>query len=269
MKLFTSGLTLAALLTLPGAVWAQPVGQTVGEAYDLSSDELLYRETHCLVADAGTRDVIYQNDAGDLIAHKRVNYASGEFTPSFVQQNFYSRQRIEVAMDEGRVHMAVLDEANPDAAEISSDAPDADVQVVIDAGFDPFVRNHWDELVGGEIKKFAFPFAARSSLIDLRIRGYSCSYETETDQCFRLELSNWFLRLLADPIELGYDATERRLTRYRGLSNIGDGEGNGQVVDIRYQYDDIPAQACAIPIQILSDNGDLSESMQYPIDKES
>ncbi len=75
--------------------------------------------------------------------------------------------------------------------------------------------------------------------------------------------------MLADPIELGYDAADRRLTRYRGLSNIGDGSGNGQVVDIRYEYDDIPSQACAIPGQTLSDNADVAAPLQQLTDRDT
>ena len=82
--------------------------------------------------------------------------------------------------------------------------------------------------------------------MELRIKPAACNYPTETDQCFKLELSNWFVRLLVNPIELGYDPELRRLTRYRGLSNIGDGKGNGLVVDIRYDYQDVPAQACSV-----------------------
>jgi hypothetical protein len=59
-------------------------------------------------------------------------------------------------------------------------------------------------------------------------------------------MNNWLLRMLVAPIELGYDARLKRLTRYRGLSNIGDGQGNGLVVDIRYNYQDVPAMACGV-----------------------
>ena len=46
--------------------------------------------------------------------------------------------------------------------------------------------------------------------------------------------------MVVKPIELGYDPELRRLTRFRGLSNIGDENGNGLVVDIKYDYQDIP-----------------------------
>ena len=75
---------------------------------------------------------------------------------------------------------------------------------IIDAGFDEFVRNHWDSLVAGEKKRFLFPFAERDSLVELRIKPAACNYPTETDQCFKLELSNWFVRMLVKPIELGF-----------------------------------------------------------------
>ena len=36
------------------------VTQTIGEAFDLKSDELLYSETHCLSRDALAREVFYR-----------------------------------------------------------------------------------------------------------------------------------------------------------------------------------------------------------------
>ena len=77
---------------------------------------------------------------------------------------------------------------------------------------------------------------SRNQLIALRLKKSPCQYETNTDQCFALEPANWLFRMLASPIELGYDSTLMRLNRYRGLSNINDVNGAGLVVDIKYQY---------------------------------
>ena len=41
--------------------------------------------------------------------------------------------------------------------------------------------------------------------------------------------------------------------RFRGLSNIGDSEGEGLVVDIRYNYEDLPALACNVGDVILNE----------------
>ena len=123
--------------------------------------------------------------------------------------------------------------------------PSADSPLVIDAGFDAFVTANWDSLVAGRDKRFQFPVAARETLVDLRIESAQCSYDTQTDQCFRLEVDNWLLSMLVDSIELGYDTGLRRLTRFRGVSNISDGSGAGQVVDIHYKYRDLADLQCS------------------------
>ena len=227
--------------------------QTIGMAYDLQSDELMYRETHCLSADRSEREVIYQDAKDKLIALKRVDYRSGSTTPSFVQHNFYSRESIEVSLQQGAVKMSVIDSDTRLASKTALAEPSADLPVVIDAGFDEFVRQHWDRLLAGESLEFQFPLADRTSLVELRIQSRACSYATQSDQCFRLDLASWLLRLAVKPIELGYDAESRRLSRFRGLSNIGDENGKGMVVDIRYRYDDRPAQACQLSEPKLTD----------------
>jgi hypothetical protein len=222
------------------------VVQTTGEAYDLKSDEPLYSETHCLSSDALAREVIYRNVDGKLIAHKVLSYKTGPTTPSFVQHNFYAGESISVELKQDKLTMTVKEKNNSGSGSVISAQPSPNLPVVIDAGFDAFVTANWDSLVAGANKSFQFPFAARESLVKLRIKSMSCSYDSETDQCFRLEMNNWLLRMLVAPIELGYDARLKRLTRYRGLSNIGDGQGNGLVVDIRYNYQDVPVMACGV-----------------------
>jgi hypothetical protein len=74
-------------------------------------------------------------------------------------------------------------------------------------------------------------------------------------------MNNWLLRMLVAPIELGYDAKLKRLTRYRWLSNIGDGKGEGLVVDIRYNYQDVPAMACGVnDLKLTRNAGDRNVS---------
>ena len=249
LLLFVLGLPVAA---------GDKIGETVGSAYDLKSDELLYQETHCVSVDKLTREVTYENAKGELIARKMVDYSSGATTPSFVQHNLYSNELIEVALEQGGVTMAVVDANSNETPKSVTEQPSQGLPVVIDAGFDVFVRENWDSLVVGETHEFQFPFADRLSLIELRIRRFGCSYSTQTDQCFRLELASWLLRLVVEPIELGYDPELRRLTRFRGLSNIGDENGNGMVVDIQYDYQDVPGNACELIEQTLIDKSGLA-----------
>jgi hypothetical protein len=236
---------LAALACLAGMHGVQAnvaAPEVIGAAYDLDSQTQLYSEAHCSSGNALAREVIYRDTNDLLLAHKLLNYQTGPTTPSYVQRNVYAGESISVEVRQDNVAMTVTDGTGISKTVTAS--IDTNLPLVIDAGFDAFVRENWEALVAGQGKRFQFPFAGRDSLVNLRIRPAQCSYEADANQCFQLELDNWALRLVVDPIELGYDAGSRRLVRYRGLSNIGDGKGEGQVVDIRYRYEDLPQMAC-------------------------
>lgn len=241
-----AGLLLLCLAVAQAAAASQNPARVIGEAYDLENNQFLYREVYCVNDKPDEIEVIYRNEADSVIAHKTLDYRTGAVTPSFVQKNLYSSEVIEVRLRDDEVSMKVVDADTAEPKKASAELADGKLPVVIDAGFDEFVRQNWEALLAGEKKRFLFPFAEHEKLLELRIRSASCGYSSDTDQCFRLELANWFFRMLVAPIELGYDPVERRLLRYRGLSNIGDGKGNGSVVDIRYGYRDLPELACRI-----------------------
>jgi hypothetical protein len=239
-------LLLALLAQILPAHASTAIVQTLGEAFDLDSDELLYRETHCVSSDALTRTVIYRDEEGQLIAYKVLSYDTGPMTPSFVQHNLRSNDSVAVVLQRNEIVMTATSDGARGEARTVSVVPGANVPIVIDAGFDEFVRDNWDSLLTGQSRRFQFPFAAREMLVELRIESANCSYDTASDQCFSLEVDNWFLKLLSAPIELGYDAGLQRLTRFRGISNISDNAGVGLAVDIRYRYHDVAALDCTV-----------------------
>ena len=236
-----------ALSTVAQQAYAKEVSvRVIGEAFDLDSSVPLYTETHCVSDNALKHDVLYRDMAKELIAHKALNYSTGPLTPSFVQHNFYSQEVIAVELIQDQLIMTVEAAGNPEPQEFLFPVSQASMPIVIDAGFDNFVTQNWNALVDGQSKEFQFPFAARESLVDLRVKAARCSYSNETDQCFILRLDNWLIGRLVSSIELGYDSVLKRLTRFRGLSNIGDAKGAGQSVDIRYRYQDMTALPCSL-----------------------
>ena len=235
------------LLQVTQQAYAKEVSvRVVGAAFDLDSTAPLYTETHCVSDNALTHNVLYRDMEQELIAHKVLDYSSGPLTPSFVQHNFYSQEVIAVELRQDQLIMTVKAAGNPEPQEFLFPVSQASMPIVIDAGFDNFVTQNWNALVGGQSKQFQFPFAARESLVDLRVKAARCSYSSETDQCFILRLDNWLIGRLVSSIELGYDPVLKRLTRFRGLSNIGDAKGAGQSVDIRYRYQDMTALPCSL-----------------------
>ncbi|MDH5353700.1 MAG: hypothetical protein OEY09_04570 [Gammaproteobacteria bacterium] len=217
---------------------------SVGEAYSINSNELLYRETHCQSDDKLKRDVLYQSPDGESIAHKSIDYGNGFSTPSFKQTNFQTREETEVKVENNIVTLSFTNANRELTKKTIEKNAFSDLPMVIDAGFDAYIRENWDSLVSGEQQQFQFPLVTRSALIELQVSASNCSFESKNSQCFKLEMSNWFYRMLASPIELGYEPSQKRLIRYRGLSNIEGETGTGLDVDIRYYYDDMPLQAC-------------------------
>lgn len=210
--------------------------QVVGEASVLKSGESIYKEFHCGAANELATDVFYQSSDGKLIAHKTLDYQPGNTTPSFAQTYEQNQEKVNVTFDNKTLVMSMTAGDGKEGSRQYQVSALGKIPIVIDAGFDVFIRDNWDALLSGKKKYFQFPLVSRSRLISLRVKKSYCQYETTTDQCFALEPSNWLFRMLAEPIELGYDKDLLRLNRYRGLSNINDSNGDGLVVDIQYQY---------------------------------
>lgn len=240
--LHTLGVSVLFLFAL-GAMASTPENapQIVGEAFDLQSHELLYRELHCRQPRDQTQRVIYRNAMHDIIASKLLDYSTGRTTPSFVQRNLHTRESIAVELRSGKITTSITSDDSTGTENTVNTPVPTDSPLVIDAGFDHFVLDNWDALLAGDTKRFYFPLPGLESLVLLRVASSDCDYVSSSDQCFRLELDNWLLRIAVAPIELGYDAQRKRLQRYRGLSNIGNGEGQGLVVDIQYRYEHLPA----------------------------
>ena len=201
----------------------------VGEAFDLNNQSLRYREYHYYSDDNLSHKVLYRDADDTVIVEKIIDYRSGLITPEYTLLVGAEQQRASVQWKNNQLK---LQDIEGTSVMLETSHP-----LVIDAGFDHYVRENWLQLIAGKTLKFYFPLVNRSTLAKLRIKKSSCSYKTATDVCFTLEVSNWLLRLLLDPIELGYSPDSKALLRYRGLSNIEDEQGRGMVVDIHYSYD--------------------------------
>ena len=83
--------------------------QTVGKAYELNGDRLLYSEAHCVSDNLGSREVTYRDEEGRLIARKLIDYQSGSITPSFVQHNISAGESLKVELQDQTLTMSLLD----------------------------------------------------------------------------------------------------------------------------------------------------------------
>ncbi|MGK0500551.1 MAG: hypothetical protein ACJAYG_002204 [Oceanicoccus sp.] len=204
----------------------------VGDAYSLGEEQLLYRELHFHSDDGLDHRIDYLLPDDSLMARKTLDYRSGRATPAYSQRSNNYPKTIDISWQQDQLLMSYASSGNPaEEKTLLIDQP-----LVIDAGFDHFVREHWADLIAGESLDFYFPAPSRLSLVELRATRSNCSYTTTTEACFKINSSNWLIRLLLDPIELGYNIDSKQLTRFRGLANMTDIDGNSLKVDIRYRY---------------------------------
>lgn len=183
----------------------------VGKAYSLDSGALKYSEVYYCSDDGASCEVRYQDSEGKLIAEKQVNFSPIPHSPSLRLKDY--RLSREISLDGG------------------------DPDVVVDAGFDNYVRLRWDEIDSGEVIRFPFLIVGRDA--PLKMKAKKSNNSCEQDQlCLQIRVDSWLVGMFAGPINLTYDRVSQRLLRFSGVSNLRDSAGKLQKVDIRYAYSD-------------------------------
>jgi hypothetical protein len=213
--------------------WAESFPDAIGKAYSFDGKKALYEERHFYSENGRSHKVLYLSVDGEQFAHKELDYQTGRSTPVFRQEDTRYSQTIEVKWVGEQLSISYFSKKDGPERQKLIDVKDP---LVIDAGFDQFIRENWDGLLQGDRLGFHFPAPSRLTLVSLVVENKRCSYSTDVDHCFYINASNWIFKLLVDPIELGYDKNSQRLKRFRGIANIQDENGEGLKVDIHYHY---------------------------------
>ncbi|MGQ0801447.1 MAG: hypothetical protein ACT4NL_15220 [Pseudomarimonas sp.] len=224
---FTASLVVFALAAA-GSLQAQTRAY-IGEARTLEGKPI-YEEHHLVRFVDGQpaeRLVTYRCPDGQAFARKQVDYGTPLFAPTFRLQD----QRFGYV--EGFAKGDAFVQAGSAAAE-EREAINAGANLVVDAGFDEFVRQHWDELQAGKSVGLEFLVPSRLSAYKFKLRKIRS--ETMFDapaSVFQLAVSGllgWF----ADPLEAGYRDSDRRLMHFQGLTNIRQTLDSNIVAQIRF-----------------------------------
>ena len=192
---------------------------------------MLYTEEH-LYPSQYQHTVTYREASGEVFAKKRLDYTHSFTVPDFRQENTRNGEVIEVVRtdsDKLEVTYQANDKQNPKQQQIAIEP-----LMVVDAGFDYFVREHWETLRKGRLLTIEYLAPSRRQTVALRIKEIPCS--SSNDVCFEIAPDSWLLGLVLDPIFLTYKQERKQLLRFRGRGNIADKNGDYQTVDIRYEY---------------------------------
>lgn len=223
MRMPFRGMWLTLLLS--SAVIANS-GELRGTAVSLDDGRVLYTEYHRW-HDTWHR-AEYRTPDGRLLAVSELDYSPGRAQPAFTQTDEISGDTKGARWSGDRLTLfhgqrsKVMDYREP---------------LVIGSGFNNFVREHWNELIGGQRFTVNFAVPERLMIVRLTVQRIAADKSDIPDRnsdwvYFRVRATNPILAWFVDPVDLAYDA-ERHLRVYRGSSNI-DIAGHMPAVEIRY-----------------------------------
>ncbi len=242
MSVLRSLKCVAALLVVSSSSWAGDVLFT-GIASALDSGEVLYTEHHHIQKSPRglyqSSQVRYVDPDGNDMAKKKLDFSSNALMPALTFEDQRTGDVTQVEWRDQSIRLRVRDDddALEEELSINPEAPQ-----VIDAGFDRLVQQYWQSLLSGESLEFEFLALTRGQFVNLRIE----MIDADADEVsFVIRPSNWFVRMLVDPIELAYDRKSRRLVEFVGLTNIekvqnSRGLGENYRARIRYEYLEAP-----------------------------
>ncbi|WP_193164858.1 hypothetical protein [Microbulbifer hainanensis] len=230
-------LLVAASVSVSGCGYDGP-SHVTGLAVEPDSQQLIYCEYFLPTEDNRTR-VLYYTPSGHRFAEKDLFGAASEdgaatSLPEVVQQDYRNGERREVRKGEDSWLLRYRKSATASWKEARVPINGIDV---IDAGFDDYVRKHWDELVAGRQARFDFASPPHGRGIELRARRVDCHSGDQRSLCLRVDLAQPLLRFFAGDLDLVYDRATRRLQQFEGIVNVLDDRSSAQRLQIHYHYD--------------------------------
>lgn len=206
--------SLVFLLVFSPAVLSDSadIPTVVGTAYDRDSGRLLYTERHFCSDEGRICTVQYRDNSGGMIAQKTLDYRAGRFSPAMTMTDY--RLGIELSLPTSEQE-----------------------NIVVDAGFDNYVRSVWEQLARGESVHFPLLLADFDEPINMRADLKTSGDCHPAELCLEVSLDSWLLSKLTSPIALSYSRENRKLLYFGGISNIRGEDGESLSVDIHYRYE--------------------------------
>lgn len=241
-------LALIGLAASTIAAGADGTHRFYGYAYDLASNKYLYTETHEQKIAGGKwlgGSITYTAPDGSALGKKTLDFSQDGVMPVY---------RLDLVKDG---YMEALTDArgpillarrSKTGEQVETKTLRKEGLMTADSGFHSFIIEHFKALMNGETVKFRF--IAAGKLDSFKFRGKrvaDTTFEGKPAVHFKVEPDS-FLRLLAGPLEMTYDAQSKKLLEYRGISNIHDPATGEAYKAVRIAYYSVaPADAPKLP----------------------
>ncbi len=214
-----------------------------GQAFTPDGKTLLYKERHYRLAGNKVLVQYFEND-GQLLAEKTLDYSLGISTPLFEQLNLRTGEKILITQDND--HTLNVYYQKKQNYKIKVNSVPLTPNLVVDAGFDNLVRQHWLDLQAGKVLSFNYLLPTRGKAVELKIRRYSCE---EKYLCLKIFPGNRLLNLIVKNLRLQYNTQSRQLLMFSGKGNISNSKGRYQEVRVHYKYMSFDSKIQTVNIQ--------------------
>ncbi len=202
-----------------------------GYAYQAGTQTLVYTEqfTDTYVNGKLVATLTRYYDVNQrLIATRTLDFSKSYFAPDFEIKDFRTGYEEGASVNAGHVSIYVKKDLNALRETQTLTVPG---DVVIDGGFNQYIRANWDDLLRGE--EVSFNFTIPSAFDFYKIRAVKVA-ESKNEISIAINLSNPVLRLLAKPILVRYDQTTKRIISYEGKSNVANDTGKNFMIKLVY-----------------------------------
>lgn len=235
----------STFLTLLLTAAASPVSGQVFEFSGTAKQDgkVLYQEDHRIegtcsegVFDPVDHQVSYRNpESGDAFASKSLSYNNSAFRPRVEFRQPAFGEALTITYPQERALNIAWQEPTGETREFTVPF---DHQLVVDSGFDYFVRANWERIRQGESVEFRFLAPTRGEHYGFVLEP-ATSVKVDADLTVQIRPTSLLLRVLVDPIVLGY-SSDGALTDYLGLTNIRQDAESNHIAHIRYQVARLP-----------------------------
>ncbi len=225
MRLLRPGVAIALSLTLLALNATATVKHSIGIARN-ADETVRYIEHHQYLQD-GRHEVRYYDADNQLVLFKEIRYPELPQHPIISQADFLRAMTTTVEQDKDT---ATITRSSPDDAESFSFELNDDI--IIEAGFDAYVRANFQQLQRQRTAAFKFAVPGQTRLLGMKL-----TYIGREENLFRftIEPKNWVVRLLVSGIDLYYDG-DAKLVRYQGFSNLKPPAGESREVQIDFRH---------------------------------
>jgi hypothetical protein len=215
-----------------------------GIAASQRTGQPLYGENHVLRFEDGRlaeRVVLYTCPDGAPFARKVATYED-PLAPSFSFEDVTNGVREGVkAGERRRVFFRGVDQ------KLEKSIPLQPLPgLVVDSGFDEFIRSNWHALMTAGPLSLQFLVPSRLETMNFQVQHVrSGSEETVPTEVFRLKVQG-LIGWIAPSIDVSYSENDHILLRYEGMSDLRDKAGENLRADIRFRpRDRKPSDAVA------------------------